>query len=123
VHLLMPDAFHYPKAKQAMPKLSKTELMALDLMIQVMKDELQGVEVNVEAFIGGIVKITKKVINVTKRITPVVKVATVLTPAVVGGTISRTAQLSQSTEESIEPDISLDTLIALRNALSREEEE
>lgn len=108
-----------------MPKLSKSELMALDLMIQVMKDEQLGIEVNEAAFIGGIVKVTKKVINVTRKITPVVKLATLVTPAVVGGTIGRAggaAQSAQLSEESVEPEISLESLIALRNALSREDE-
>ena len=105
-----------------MAKLSKTELMALDLMIQLMKDEQSGVEVSEAAFIGGIVKVTKKVINVTRKITPVLKIATQLTPAVAGGTTTRASLASQASEEDFEPEISLEALIALREALVRSEE-
>ena len=105
-----------------MPKLSKSELMALDLMIQVMKDEQLGIDVNEAAFIGGIVKITRRVVNVTRKITPVIKIATQVTPIVAGGTIGRSASSLQAAEENVEPEISLESLIALRNALSKQDE-
>lgn len=108
-----------------MSKLSKSELMALDLMIQLMKDEQMGIQANEAAFIGGIVKVTKKVVNVTKKITPVVKVATVVTPAVtpaIAGVTPRISAQEQSLEEDVDPEISLETLIAIREALTRNQD-
>lgn len=110
-----------------MAKLSKTELMALDLAIQMMRDEQMGVQVSPEAFIGGIVNITRRVVNVTRRVTPVVKVATQITPVVaqIGGR-ARSATSTESLrleDENVEPDISVEALIALRKALVREDED
>ena len=103
-----------------MAKLSKTELMALDLMIQVMKEEQLGIEADVAAFIGGIVRVTKKIVNVTQKVTPVLRVTTQLTP-IVNGPIKTTTTL-RAAEEKLDPEVSVEALIAIREALSREQE-
>lgn len=105
-----------------MAKLSKSELMALDLMIQLMKDEQMGIQVNEAAFIGGIVRVTRRIVNVTRRITPVLRVTAQITPAIAGGTTTRLSAQEQTLEEDVEPDVSLETLIALREALTRSED-
>jgi hypothetical protein len=105
-----------------MAKLSKSELMALDLMIQLMKDEQMGIQVSEAAFIGGIVKVTKKVVNVTRKITPVLKVTAQITPVIAGGTTARLSAQEQTADEELEADVSLESLIAIREALTRYED-
>jgi hypothetical protein len=105
-----------------MAKLSKTELMALDLAIQVMKDEQMGVQVSPESFIGGIINVTRRVIDVTRRVVPVVQATAQLTPVVAQavGAAAAGGTPGPQAAQKIEPGISVDALIALRDALARE---
>lgn len=105
-----------------MAKLSKTELMALDLAIQVMKDEQVGIDTDAAAFIGGIFKVTKKVINVTKKATPVARVTFQVTPMIVGAKAASGAALTPKELDEEFGTLTVESLIALREAAAAEED-
>ena len=105
-----------------MAKLSKQELMALDLAIQVLRDSQSGIEADPAAVIGGILNVTRKVVNVTKKATPVVRVTVHVTPAVVGARAASGALMTTAESEEEFGQLSVDSLIALRNALGSDNE-
>ncbi len=92
--------------------LSKTELAALDLLIASMEEEQAALGPNdPAAFIGNIIRVTRRVTRVAIQVTPVAT-------RFIGGAsaMAGTAGLAEAGE--LPPEVSLEDLIALRDQLA-----